>query len=196
MPRPDSHPDSVHLRSRAAWRRWLEKNHATARGVWLILDKKIAGRRPLSCDEAVEEALCFGWVDSVVNTVDEARYKQLFSPRKPKSSWSKSNKVRIERLIEQGLMAPAGLEKVEVAKRDGSWTVLDAVAALTIPPDLEQALAANDAARQHFLKFSNSAKKGILWWIQSAKRPETRVKRIAETVALAARNIKANQQPR
>ncbi len=193
MPKPALQPGIVHPGTRQAWREWLAENHAASPGVWLVFDKKGSGRRDLVYAEAVEEALCFGWIDSRPNKIDEHRYKQLYSPRKPKSAWSKLNKQRVEKLIDQGLMTPAGLEKIEASKQDGSWSVLDAVEELTVPPDLEAALTANSAARKYFTAFPTSVKKSILWWIESAKRPETRAKRVEETVTLAARNVRANQ---
>jgi uncharacterized protein YdeI (YjbR/CyaY-like superfamily) len=177
--------------SRAAWREWLEKHHATSSGVRLVIYKKASGKQRLSYDEAVEEALCFGWVDSTTNTLDANRYTLNFSPRKPGSVWAQSNKQRVERLIEQGLMTPAGLAKIEAAKRDGAWSKMDAIDDLVMPDDLAAALAANPDANQHFAAFSNSAKKMILFWISSARRPETRQKRVEQTVAAAAKNIKA-----
>ena len=177
---------------RRAWREWLEQHHAGSSGVWLIYYKKESGKPRVPYDEAVEEALCFGWVDSRPNVLDDERYMQLFSPRKPGSPWSRLNKRRVERLIAQGLMAPAGMAAIEAAKRDGSWDVYDAIEDLTVPDDLRAALAANDEARAYFDAFSPTSKKNILWWIASARRPETRAKRIEETVRLAAQNIKAN----
>jgi uncharacterized protein YdeI (YjbR/CyaY-like superfamily) len=138
--------------------------------------------------EAVKEALCFGWIDSKVKSLDEERYMQIFTPRKPKSVWSKLNKQYIEELIEQGLMTPSGLEKIEAAKQDGSWNKLDAIEQLIIPADLKKALEANETANRYFEAFSNSSKKNILFWIESAKRPETRLKRIEQTISSAAQN--------
>lgn len=181
-----------YAKDRTDWRHWLEANHATSPGVWLVYYKKHTDQPSVAYSDAVEEALCFGWVDSRPNVLDDERYKQLFSPRKPKSPWSKLNKQRVEKLIQQGLMTSAGLEKIEAAKQDGSWSAYDSIEDLVIPPDLEQALAANPAANQNFQAFSNSSKKNILWWIGSAKQPATRIKRIEETVSLAAKNIKAN----
>jgi uncharacterized protein YdeI (YjbR/CyaY-like superfamily) len=183
---------TIHPRDRQEWRTWLEEHHATSSGVWLISFKKGTGQPRVTYDEAVEEALCFGWVDSRSKALDERRSMQLFTPRKPGSTWCRSNKERVAVLIEQGRMARAGLDKVEAAQRDGSWNKLDAIEALTVPPDLEQALAANPVAARHFEAFSNSAKKNILGWIQSAKRPETRRKRIEVTVTLAAQNKNAH----
>lgn len=181
-----------YAKDRTTWRDWLEKNHAISPGVWLVYYKKQTGKPSVSDDEAIEEALCFGWVDSRPNVLDEERFMKLFSPRKPQSPWSKLNKQRVEKLLAEGLMAPAGLAKIEAAKRDGSWDSYDAVESLTIPIDLQQALAANTTAQNNFAAFPPSSKKNILWWIASAKQPETRRKRVEETVALAAQNIKAN----
>jgi uncharacterized protein YdeI (YjbR/CyaY-like superfamily) len=138
--------------------------------------------------EAIKEALCFGWIDSKVKSLDEDRYQQIFTPRKPKSGWSKLNKQYIEELIAEGLMTEAGLEKITNAKKDGSWNFLDAIEALTIPTDLQQALEAKSSANLNFAAFSNSVKKNILFWIESAKRLETRITRIEQTVTSAAQN--------
>jgi uncharacterized protein YdeI (YjbR/CyaY-like superfamily) len=177
---------------RQTWRAWLNEHHADKPGVWLIYYKKHTGQPSVTYDESVEEALCFGWIDSKPNVLDEDRYMLLFSPRKPKSPWSQLNKQRIEALIAQGLMTPAGLEKIESAKKDGSWNTYDNVEDLTVPDDLAQALAANPTAQGYFEAFPPSSKKIILWWIASAKKPETRAKRIEETVRLAAINKRAN----
>lgn len=166
----------------------MEKNHRTSLGIWLIYYKVKSGKPSVQYSEAVKEALCFGWIDSKVKSLDEDRYKQIFTPRKPKSVWSKVNKQYIEELIEEGLMTEVGLEKIEAAKQNGSWNTLDAIEALTIPMDLKQALAANEIANRSFEAFSNSSKKNILVWIDSAKRPETRQKRIEQTISSAAQN--------
>ena len=178
------------VQNRRAWRAWLKKNHARREGVRLVVHKKNYGKSKLTYDDVVEEALCFGWIDSRLNVLDDERFTLRISPRKPNSVWAKSNKQRVQKLVRQGLMMPAGIAKVQAAKRDGSWGKLDAVEALRIPTDLRTAMAANRRAQRNFAGFSNSAKKMILWWITSAKRPETRAKRIAETVALAAKNKK------
>ncbi|WP_373525467.1 YdeI family protein [Nostoc sp.] len=174
--------------SREEWRKWLEKNHRTCFGVWLIYYKVKSGKPSVQYSEAVKEALCFGWIDSKVKSLDEERYMQIFTPRKPKSVWSKLNKQYIEELIEQDLMTTVGLEKIEAAKQDRSWNTLDAIEALIIPSDLKQALEANKTAKDYFEAFSNSSKKNILFWIHSAKRPETRLKRIEQTVNSAVQN--------
>jgi uncharacterized protein YdeI (YjbR/CyaY-like superfamily) len=192
MTKFDEQLESFQARDRRQWRRWLQRNHRTSRGVWLVYYKVKSGKPSVRYNEAVKEALCFGWIDSKVNSLDEERYKQIFTPRKPKSAWSKLNKQYIEELSTQGLMAEAGLAKIEVAKRDGSWNKLDMVEELRIPQDLSEAFAVNKVAEDYFKAFSKSSKKGILFWIESAKRSETRSKRISETIRLAAQNKRVN----
>jgi uncharacterized protein YdeI (YjbR/CyaY-like superfamily) len=181
-----------HPKSRADWRAWLEKHHAKATAVWLVSYRKATGRTRVSYEDLVEEALCFGWIDSVQRVLDDERSMLRFSPRKPKSVWSKINKGRVGRLTRLGLMAPAGQAKIDAAKRDGSWHALDAVERLVVPPDLDAELAANPDAARHFAAFPPSSRKIILGWIAGAKRPETRAKRVSETVRQAAKNLKAN----
>jgi uncharacterized protein YdeI (YjbR/CyaY-like superfamily) len=185
--------NSVHPKSRAEWRAWLEEHHTQTEGVWLISYKKASGKPRMEYEESVEEALCYGWIDSKGNKLDEERSMVWFSPRKPGTGWSKINKERVERLLEAGQIAPAGLEKVEAAKLDGSWSALDEVEALIIPIDLQEALEANPPANQYFETFPRSVKRAILEWIAHAKKPETRAKRIDETARLAAENKRANQ---
>lgn len=173
--------------NRAVWRAWLADNHATQARVWLVYSKKGSGTASVSYAEAVEEALCYGWIDSVVNPVDDQRYMQLFTPRKRGSTWSKVNKERIERLSAAGLIMPPGRDKIAAAKADGSWTILDEVEALHVPGDLAEALAANRAARRFFDSLRPGVKKKALWHIASAKRADTRARRIREVVDAAAR---------
>jgi uncharacterized protein YdeI (YjbR/CyaY-like superfamily) len=187
--------NSVHPNTRAEWRAWLEKNHTRTEGVWLITFKKATGKPRVEYDESVEEALCFGWVDSKPGKLDDERTMLYFAPRKAGSKWAKSNKERVARLIEAGLMAPAGLAKVDAAKRDGTWTALDAVEALEVPPDLAAALAQYPKATAYWEAFPRSVKRGILEWIAGAKKPETRAKRVTETARLASDNKRANQWP-
>jgi uncharacterized protein YdeI (YjbR/CyaY-like superfamily) len=182
----------VEVTSRGQWRDWLVAHHHQADSIWLVTYKKHAGNRYLPYDAIVEEALCFGWIDSLPRRLDADRTMLLLSPRRPKSAWSKLNKTRVARLMDQGLITPAGLAKIEQAKADGSWTFLDDVEALIIPADLATALAQNPTADAYFEDFSPSAKKGILQWIKSAKQAATRQKRIAKTVEFAAQNLKAN----
>lgn len=176
---------------RAEWREWLSKHHTQKESVWLLIAK--ADHPGLKRLEAVEELLCFGWIDSVANKLDDKYFKLLVSPRKPKSVWSKVNKALVNKLMKTGLMHDKGLAMVKLAKKTGTWTVLDSVDNLEYPPDLTKALSKDKAAQKFFEAFPPSTKKGILQWIQSAKTDETRNKRIAETVGKASLNIRANQ---
>lgn len=193
MPTAPLPADAVQPRSRADWRAWLQAHHDSSSGVWLVTAKKATGESRVEYEEAVEEALCFGWIDSVARTLDETRSMLRFSPRKARSGWSRPNKIRIERIVAAGLMTPAGQAKIDAAIADGSWTKLDAVENLEVPDDLAQACAAYPHARAHFDAFPRSARRGILEWIAQAKRPETRAKRVAETARLAESNYRANQ---
>ena len=177
--------ETVYVKNTAALRRWFEKNHASSPSVWLVINKKDSRKPGVYYEEAVEEALCFGWIDGRINPLDENRYKLLFSPRKAGGTWAKSNKERLGKLIEQGRMTPAGLARIEAAKRDGSWNALDALDSLEVPPELEAELPADSTARKTFESWTESYRKRVAFWISSAKREETRVKR-AEQVARAA----------
>jgi uncharacterized protein YdeI (YjbR/CyaY-like superfamily) len=184
----------VHADDRVTWRAWLEANHVASTGAWLVTWRR--GHGPvLDYGEAVEEALCFGWVDSRGGKVDERRTKLYFAPRKARSAWSASNKARVERLIAAGLMRPAGLAAIERAKENGSWSVLDEVEQGIVPPDLEEAFEAHPPAAKHFAAFPWSARRAILLWITEAKRAETRAARVLQTATLAARNERANERP-
>lgn len=185
--------NSIHPLTRAEWRAWLEQNWTRTDGIWLVSYKKDTGQPRFDYDEAVEEALCFGWIDSKPNKLDEERSLLWFAPRKAGTGWSKPNKDRVEKLIAAGLMTPAGLAKVEAAKQDGSWKALDAVEALEIPPDLAEALALYPPSAANFDAFPRSVKRGILEWIANAKKPETRAQRVLQTARLAQDNIRANQ---
>ena len=195
MKAPDGF-EIVEAPTRDIWRTWLEIHGAAEKGAWLVMQKKGSPNPGVTYEEAVEEALCFGWIDSRANRADETTYLQMFSPRKPGGTWAASNKARIERLIAEGRMMPAGLALIESAKADGSWNALDDIDALTMPDDLTAALAENPAARANFDAFPASSKKIILFWVASAKRPETRAKRIAEVAEKAARNERAAQWQR
>lgn len=185
--------ETYYPRSKQHWRRWLTKNHVQKDAVWLIMYKQSAGKPSISWSDAVDEALCFGWIDSIKKKLDEERSIQYFSKRKPKSTWSRVNKEKIEKLIATGQMTPAGLNCVEVAKQNGSWTILDSVERLEIPTDLNTGLKSKSNAFSYFLGLSNSTKKAILQWIVLAKKPETRQKRIKEIVELADKNQKPKQ---
>ncbi|MEL6672375.1 MAG: YdeI/OmpD-associated family protein [Bacteroidota bacterium] len=186
----------VEAESPKAWRKWLAANHDSVASVWLVIYKKESGISSVYYPEAVDEALCFGWIDSKPNKRDAQSFFQYFSQRNPKSNWSKVNKEKIQRLLEAGKMAPAGLAMIEHAKQSGTWTALDEVEQLIIPPDLGEALDQYADARRYFEAFPPSTRRGILEWIFNAKRPPTRAKRIAETARLAQDNIRANQYPR
>jgi uncharacterized protein YdeI (YjbR/CyaY-like superfamily) len=181
----------VFAKDRAQWRRWLARNHAKAPRVWLGMHKKESGTPSVTYAEAVEEALCFGWIDSVANKLAPGSWKQMFSPRKTRSAWSKINKGRVQKVIAEGRMTAAGLAAIERAKRDGSWNALDAMQRLTVPDDLTRALRANRRARANWEAFAPSSRKAILWWIESAKSPVTRARRVAETTRLAALDLRA-----
>jgi len=185
-----SEDDFIEPDTRAEWRSWLAEHHSDSRGVWVAV-RKGRDAQP-SYDDIVEEALAFGWIDSKAKRLDERRYKQWLSPRRPGGNWAQSNKARVARLIESGQMTEAGMAAVEAAKADGSWEALDAVDALEVPSDLARALDANPAARAFYDAFPDSAKRMILWRVASAKRPETRQRRIEETVRLAAENERAH----
>jgi len=185
--------EQVHVTSREEWRAWLEKNHRQTSGVWVVSFKKHTGSQHVPYDDIVEEALCFGWIDSVQHKLDDERSMLWTAPRKRGSRWSRLNKKRVEKLIAQGRMAEAGLEKIESAKLDGSWEALDSIEDLEIPPDLASAFMSYENAWQYFDAFPRSVKRGILEWISAARRPETRAARIEETARLADQNIRANQ---
>lgn len=188
MPKFEDTLEWVYARDRPEWRHWLAMNHSTRSGIWLVYYKVNSSIPSITYPEAVKEALCFGWIDSKVKTLDQERYRQIFTPRKAKSVWSRLNKQYIEELMAQGLMTAAGLDKIEAAKQDQSWVSLDAVEALVVPEDLAQALKRQEPAHQNFETFKGSVKKPILYWIASAKRPETRLKRIERTVQAALVN--------
>lgn len=160
------------------WRNWLTHNHVTADSIWVIFHKKSSPTPNLSWSEAVDAALCFGWIDSTKKTIDGERYKQYYCKRKSKSNWSKINKEKVKTLIDQGLMEEAGYKSIEVAKENGSWTILDEVEALVIPAALTAAFANYKGSMEYFDRLSKSAKKMLLYWVVSAKRKETRQKRI------------------
>ena len=186
--------EQVEVESPEQWRGWLAEHHDSAPGAWLVTFKKqAASQRHVPYADVVEEALCFGWVDSLGRTLDEHRSQLLMTPRKPASNCSRPNKQRIERLTAAGLMAPAGLAAVEAAKASGTWTALDAVEDLIEPADLRAALDADAGARREWDAFPRSVKRGILEWILNAKRPETRARRVTETAESAAQGIRANQ---
>jgi len=184
---------TFYAKNRKTWRSWLEKNNDKEKSVWLIIYRKDTAKKSVNYAEAVEEALCFGWIDSKANKRDEESFYQFFTRRNLKSNWSRVNKERVTKLIDDRLMTSRGLETIELAKRNGTWTALDKIENLELPIDLKKALKQNAEAAKYFDAFPRSVKKGILEWIQNAKKEETREKRIKETVSLALKNIRANQ---
>lgn len=184
---------SVKARDRTVWRKWLERNHQKKNFVWLILYHQTSKTRSIRVAEAVEEALCFGWIDSTPNKRDHESYYIYYARRKPGSVWSKINKERVERLIASGAMTEAGMARIREAKEDGSWETLDSIDRMEMPEALEKGFRRKKRAKDNFLKFPPSVKKQIYHWINTAKTPETRRKRIQETVSSAAKNIRANQ---
>jgi uncharacterized protein YdeI (YjbR/CyaY-like superfamily) len=175
------------------WRQWLEVNHLSKQSVWLVFYAKSSEKPSITWSEAVDVALCFGWIDSKKIKIDEETSHQFFSRRKPQSTWSKINKEKVRQLIENGLMTQAGLDSIEVAKQNGSWTILDEVEELTIPNDLEKAFNMHKGSKDYFLSLSKTIRKMMLTSIVLAKRPETRQKRIGEIAELAGQNKKPKQ---
>ncbi|MEO6286940.1 MAG: YdeI/OmpD-associated family protein [Dyadobacter sp.] len=181
---------TFHPADRQEWRAWLLEHYDQEKSVWLIYYKKKSNVERLTWSDAVDEALCFGWIDSLAKPLDEERYMQFFSRRKAKSVWSGINKEKVQRLTEEGLMTKAGLESVEIAKLNGSWTTMDEAQAMVVPADLEAEFEKRPNAKSYFLSLSKSDKRNILQWLIQAKRPETRQKRIIEIVENADQNLK------
>lgn len=177
-------------KSRADWRKWLENNHQSKPSVWLVYFKASTKVPSLSWSEAVDEALCFGWIDSTKKTLDKDRYMQYFSKRKPKSTWSKINKDKVANLIQNNQMTTAGFDSIETAKQHGTWTLMDNVEKLIIPEDLKLALNKQEASMAFFQRQTKSTKKAMLYWVVMAKRTDTRKKRIAEIVQAAEKGMK------
>ena len=175
----------VPFASRDAWAAWLEERHATSDGLWLKLAKKGSGIDTVTYPQAVEVALCYGWIDGQVRKFDESYWLQRFTPRRTRSKWSKINRQRAIELIEKGEMKPAGLREVERARADGRWdAAYDAQSTAQVPEDLRRALEKNEAAREFFARLNSANRYAILYQIQDAKKPETRARRIAKYVAM------------
>lgn len=190
---PSQDTPSFYPASAKKWRAWLQKNHAKEKSVWLVCYKLSSGKPSLSWSEAVEEALCFGWIDSTRRTIDHESFMQFFAKRKPGSTWSKINKDKVELLIADGRMAQAGLDSIALAKENGSWNILDAVETLDVPKDLEKAFKAHKGSKDFFLSLSRSVRKAILQWLVLARRAETREKRVQEIAMLAGKKQKPKQ---
>ena len=182
--------ERIHLETVEEWRAWLAANHSRDDGVWLVGWRTPTGRPSVPYEEAVEEALCVGWIDATARTVDDERTMQWYAPRKPGSMWAATNKARVERLEREGRMTPAGRALVEQARADGSWTLLDAVERLEVPDDLAAALDDRPGAREHWDGSSASSRKLALTWLVQAKRPATRATRVETVVERCARGEK------
>jgi uncharacterized protein YdeI (YjbR/CyaY-like superfamily) len=183
---------AIQAKTRKEWRKWLEKNHQSEKSVWLIIYHKKSDAKSVYYDEAVEEALCFGWIDSIAHKRDGESKYQFFAQRKPKSNWSKKNRKRANEMIEQGLMTATGKTMIDLAKKTGTWEALVDVQNSVIPQDLQKLFDEKKTAFKNFQAFPPSSKRIILEWILNAKKAETRQQRIEQTVELAAKNIKAN----
>jgi len=190
MPEIKNNIDTFCPSSREAWRQWLIQNHALKNSVWLLQYKKKSAKPSISWSEAVEEALCFGWIDSIRKTIDDETFIQFFSKRKPRGTWSKINKDKIKELIDAKLMSEAGLKSIEIAKENGSWTILDEVEEMIIPDDLTAAFGMYPGAETYFVGLGKSVKKAILQWLVLAKKTETRKSRVYEVAELAARKMR------
>ena len=175
------------------WRKWLELNHQKKEAVWLIFYKKNSSNSNLNWSESVDEALCFGWIDSVKRPIDIEKYKQYFSKRKANSNWSKINKDKVDYLTSENLMQEAGYRTIEIAKKNGSWSILDEVEALVIPEDLKKEFNERVGSLEYYESLSKSVKKILLAWVVLAKRTETRQKRIIEIADNASRKLRPKQ---
>ena len=182
----------VHVSTRGQWRRWLAKNHQKEKdGIWLVFHKKATGRPSLEYEESVEEALCFGWIDSIIKRIDGEKYCRKFTPRKKDSQWSSTNKKRVAKIINEGRMTEFGLAKVKAAKRSGIWKLDPTpVIKLDLPRELSEAFVRNKQAKDFFEKLAPTYRKHFIGWIVTAKRPETRAKRLQESLVLLARGEK------
>ena len=183
--------EHLYFKNANEWRAWLHDNHDSSTGVYLIFYKVSSEAESMRWEEAVNVAICYGWIDSTVKKIDDERRRQMFTPRKDKSVWSKLNKTYIEKLIADNLMHESGLRKIEIAKQNGSWESLDHVENHIMPEDLLLAFSQNKLALKNYNNFSPSYRKSYLYWLNQAKREETRKVRIAEIISLCEQNIKS-----
>lgn len=183
--------EELYVTHRDDWRAWLRENHIVKKEIWLIYYKRHTGKPSMPYDDAVEEALCFGWVDSIIKKIDAEKFARKFTPRTGKSKWSEANKKRAEKMIRERKMTEAGLAKIREAKRSGEWSKIRAARQeLVVPSYLEEALAANKKALDNFNNLAHTYKRHFVGWIASAKREETRVRRLAEAIGLLEQNEK------
>jgi uncharacterized protein YdeI (YjbR/CyaY-like superfamily) len=184
--------DTFAPNSLSEWREWLAENHKEKSSIWLIQYKIKSEKTTISWSDAVDQALCYGWIDSVRRPIDEESFMHYYSKRKPKSDWSKVNKEKVERLIADGLMTPAGQECIDIAKQNGAWDSLNEVEELIIPADLELEFKSNPKAKEYFLSLSKTVRKMMLYWVSQAKKAETRQKRINEIIEKTGKGEKPN----
>lgn len=183
--------DRLHVETSREWRSWLSGNHASSAGVWLVFDRKGTSSQSLTYDDALDEALCQGWIDNLIKKIDETHYMRRFTPRRAGSKWSAANKNRVDRLMGEGRMRAAGLAAVEQARKDGSWDRPDRIPTTdVVPPELEAALKGMPEARENFSRLAPGHRTRYIMWITSAKLAETRKKRAAEAASLLEKNIK------
>ena len=188
MPKTHAFPE-LQPKSRKAWRAWLQKNHALSSGLWLVYAKKHTGIPSLTYAEAVEEALCFGWIDSLVHPIDDSLYKQVFTPLKATSAWSALNKKRVEQLVADGKMTAAGMKMIELAKSNGRWETHAKTDALTMPPELKKALNGSAAAKKNWPAYTASQQKAFLRMVEDAKTDATRAKRVARVIEIVSNRM-------
>jgi uncharacterized protein YdeI (YjbR/CyaY-like superfamily) len=181
----------LYFKNDKEWRNWLHENHHLSTGVYLIFYKVSSEFESMRWEEAVQVAICYGWIDATVKKIDDERRRQMFTPRNDKSVWSKLNKTYIEKLLQENLIHESGLKKIETAKKNGSWESLDAIENLEIPQDLELAFKLNKNAFENYNNFSPSYRKSYLYWLNQAKRDQTRASRIIEIISLCEQNIKS-----
>ncbi|WP_190809137.1 YdeI family protein [Flagellimonas sp. S3867] len=185
----DQYPE-LYFKNDSGWRDWLHENHTKSEGIYLIFYKVDHKMDSMRWEEAVRVALCYGWIDSTVKSLGNGKRRQYFCPRKPKSVWSKVNKDHIKDLTKNNHMHISGLAVINAAKKNGSWAALDEVENGVIPKDLQKAFDANKMAFENFQNFTRSQRKSYLYWLNQAKREETRQKRISETIKMCEANIK------
>jgi uncharacterized protein YdeI (YjbR/CyaY-like superfamily) len=190
---PKKEIETYYPKNQTDWRNWLDENHQLKQSVWLVFYKKSTKVASISWSEAVDEALCFGWIDSTKKTIDAEKYIQYFSKRKPNSIWSKVNKDKVAYLTSKKLIQKAGYKSIEIAKENGSWSILDEVEALILPKEVKKEFDKREGALEYYDSLSKSAKKILLSWVILAKRDETRLKRIIEIAENASRNTKPKQ---
>jgi len=181
----------LYVTDREKWRRWLSRHHAKEAGIWLVFYKKATSKPTIDYEDAVEEALCFGWIDSIIKKVDGEKYVRKFTPRKEKSGWSQLNKKRVNKMIEQGRMTEAGMAVIKEAKKTGLWNQdVRPQISFEVPPEFAKALARNKKAKKNFDQLAASYRKFYIGWIAMAKRPETKERRIVESIALLEKGKK------